>query len=334
MSYALAHEPSGDPAATGVPALGPGPVMATGPTVARIRLGAIMQRMRSQAGLSGEDAARAIGGSAPKISKIENGRNAVLTKDVTALLDLYQVTDAQVREEMLALAQLSREDDWYAPLSQNLTVNSRYLLALEAEASLLSVFEQGAVPALLQTDRYARAIAASLNPAGQTWRPADSRNWRGGLGIKVLARRRGLLKLPDPPRLWVLIQRAALTRSPSEDPAVLGSQLAELRTIATSREMQRRITIQIVPDSAGALLSAPGPFTMLKFGHPDVPSMVLTEAMTTIRSSTAPGELDHHRMIFNGLAIEAINPRDTPGVLDQIIGQLPGGSAPAGIPGR
>ena len=71
---------------------------------------------------------------------------------------------------MLALAELSREDDWYAPLSQELSVNSRYLLALEAEASLLSVFEQGAVPALLQTDRYARAVTASLNPGGQTWR--------------------------------------------------------------------------------------------------------------------------------------------------------------------
>ena len=308
--------------------------MAAGPTVARIRLGAFMQRMRSQAGLSGEDAARAIGGSAPKISKIENGRNAVLTKDVTALLDLYQVTDAQVREEMLALAELSREDDWYAPLSQELTVNSRYLLALEAEASLLSVFEQGAVPALLQTDRYARAVTASLNPGGQTWRRGGSHNWRGGLGIKVLARRRGLLKLPDPPRLWVLIQQAALTRSPSEDPAVLRNQLAELRTIAASREMQSRITIQIVPDRAGALLSAPGPFTMLKFGHPDVPGMVLTEAMTTIRSSTAPGELDHHKMIFNGLAIDAIKPRDTPGMLDQIIGQLPGGPAPAAATDR
>jgi transcriptional regulator with XRE-family HTH domain len=308
--------------------------MAAGPTVARIRLGAFMQRMRKQTGLSGEDAARAIGGSAPKISKIENGRNAVLTKDVTALLKLYKVTDPAVREEMLALAKLSREDDWYAPLSKEISVNSRYLLALEAEASLLSVFEQGAVPALLQTDRYARAVTASLNPGGQAWRAAGSRNWRGGLGIMVLARRRGLLKLPDPPQLWVLIQRAALTRSPSEDPAVLGNQLAELRNIATSREMQRRITIQIVPDSAGALLSAPGPFTMLKFSHPDVPSVVLTEAKTTIRSSTAPGELDHHRMIFNGLAVGAIKPRDTPEVLDQIIGQLPSGSAPAGIPGR
>jgi len=334
MSYAHAHEPSGDLAATGVQAPGPDPVMAAGPTVARIRIGAFMQRMRKQAALSGEDAARAIGGSAPKISKIENGRNAVLDKDVTALLDLYQVTDAQVREEMLALAKLSRQDDWYAPLSKKVTVNSRYLLALEAEASLLSVFEQGAVPTLLQTDRYARAVTASLNPGGQTWRPAGSRNWRGGLGIEVLARRRGLLKLPHSPRLWVLIQRAALTRSPSEDPAVLGNQLAELRRIATSREMQRRITIQIVPDSAGALLSAPGPFTVLKFGHPDVPSVVLTEAMTTIRSSTAPGELDHHKMIFNGLAIEAINPRETPDALDQIIGQLASGPASAGIPGR
>lgn len=330
MSYALVRAPSGDDSAPVVPAPGTGPVMPAGPTVARIRLGVFMRRQRDAAGLSGEDAARAIGGSAPKISRIEGGRSPVLDKDVRGLLDFYHVDDEQIREEMLALAGLSREDDWWAPLAtdRTLTVETRRLLGLEAEATLIEVYEPQAVPALLQTDAYARAAAAALNPGGQQWRRADNRNWRGGLGINVLARRRGLLKLAGPPQLWVLIQQSALTRPPSEDPSVLRGQLADLRAVAADPELRRRIIIQILPDTARTILSAPGPFEILKFDHPDVPNIVLTESMTTIRSTSAPGELDHFKMVFSGMAIDAIQPRDTPAVLDQIIAGLPAEPAP------
>ncbi len=338
MPYALANDAFEDPAAPASPESGPEPVMASGPTVARIRLGAGLRRMRAAADLTGEEAARAIHGSHPKISRIEGGKSPVRSEDVAALLDLYGVTDEAVRQEMLGLADLSREDDWWTPLSRQdprqLTVNTRYLLALEAEASLIFTYESQAIPVLLQTDAYARAAAASLTPNDRRWHRADDRRWRGGLGIRVLARRRGLLKLEEPPRVWVLIQQAALTRVPGNDPAVLRDQLIELREIAADQDRARNIAIQVVPDNVGSALSAPGPFTLLRFDHQDVPTVVLMESMTTIRSSTQPGEVDHYQVIFDRLAIEALQPRASVELLDQLIRQMTAEHDAADTPDR
>jgi len=318
MAYSLAHAASETPPA-GAQAPGADRVMAAGPTVARIRLGAALRRMREAARMDQDEAARAVRGSPPKISQIEGGMRSVRSEDVTALLRLYGITDPAVREEMLGLADLSREDDWYAPLSKQLTVGSRHLLALEAEASLIMLYDPQAVPALLQTDDYARAVAATLAPDDKRWRTAADRRWRGGLGIAVLARRRGVLRLPEPPRVWALIQQAALSRSPSSDPAVLRDQLIELRDLASGRVPGVKVALQIVPYDATAALAAPGPFSLLRYDHQDVPTMVLTEAMTTLRSSTAVGEVDHTQLAFDRLTIEALHPADSVELLGELI---------------
>src|SRR6266568_955310 len=239
MAYSLAHAAPETAPADALAAPGAGPVMAAGPTVARIRLGAALRRMRAAARLDQEPAARALGATQPKIARIEGGMSAVRTQDVAALLGLYDVTDAALREEMLGLADLSREDGWWAPLSRDLTVANRHLLDLEAEASQIRVYDSQAIPALLQTDAYARAAASALAPDDRRW--ADRRG-RGGLGTAALARRRGLLRLPDPPQVWALIQQAVLTRCPAANPAVLTGQLTELADLAAGSGSRRATT--------------------------------------------------------------------------------------------
>ncbi len=322
MTYSLAHAAHGTAPAKLPGAPGAGPVVAAGPTVARIRLGVALRRMREAARLDQEDAARALAATPPKISRIEGGMSPVRAHDVAALLDLYGATDRALREEMLGLADLSREDDWWAPLSRQLTVGNRHVLALEAEASLIMTYDSQAVPALLQTDAYARAAAAVLAADDRHWRTAE-RRWRGGLGIAVLARRRGLLRLPDPPRIWAVIQQAVLTRSPSSNPAVLTEQLTELRDLASGRGTAAQVTLQIVPHACTAALTAPGPFSLLRYDHQDVPTVVLTEAMTTLRSSTAAAEVDYTTLAFDRLAIEALDPPRSLALLDELIAQDP-----------
>jgi transcriptional regulator with XRE-family HTH domain len=300
--------------------------MAPGPTVAAMQLGVTLRRRREARQMTGADAARAIGGSPAKISRIEGGRTQVEQRDITRLLDLYGITEraaaadprlAELRAELLDLAELSCQDDSWTELSDLLPVPVRHLLALEAESSLITTYDQ-AVPPMVQTDAYARAAASALNP--------DSPRWRGGLGIRVLTRRRGVLKALAPPTYWALIQESALRRSPSADPAVMRGQLASLARQAA----ERKVTIQVVPDDTGMALNTPGPFSLLRFHHPDVPSVVLQEAMTTIRASWTPAEVDACHLIFNSLAAKALTPDASAALITRLLDELPPGPAPAG----
>jgi transcriptional regulator with XRE-family HTH domain len=290
-----------------------------------MQLGVTLQGLRKARKMTGGQAAAALGGSAAKISRIEGGRIQVEQRDITRLLDLYGITEraaaadqrlAELRAELLGLAELSCQDDYWTEMSDLLDVPVRHLLALEAESSLITTYDQ-AVPPLVQTDAYARAAASALNP--------DSPRWRGGLGIRVLTRRRGVLKALAPPTYWALIQESALRRSPSADPAVMRGQLASLARHAA----ERKITLQVVPDDTGMALNTPGPFTLLRFHHPDVPSVVLSEAMTTIRASWTPAEVDACHLVFNSMATKALTPVASAALITRLLDEMPPGPAPA-----
>jgi len=300
--------------------------MAPGPTVAAMQLGATLRRLREAGRMTGGQAARALDASPAKISRIESGKTQVEQRDMRTLLDLYGITEqaaaadrqlAELRDELLGLAELSCQDDYWTELSDLLPVPVRHLLALEAESSLITTYDQ-AVPPMVQTDAYARAAASALNP--------DSPRWRGGLGIRVLTRRRGVLKALAPPTYWALIQESALRRSPSADPAVMRGQLASLARHAA----ERKITIQVVPDDTGMALNTPGPFTLLRFHHPDVPSVVLQEAMTTIRASWTPAEVDACHLVFNSMATKALTPQDSAALITRLLDEMPPGPPPTG----
>ena len=74
-----------------------------GPTAVRMLLGARLRKLREAAGVSREDAGYAIRGSESKISRLELGRTGCKLRDVSDLLDLYQVSEDE-RATLLAMA--------------------------------------------------------------------------------------------------------------------------------------------------------------------------------------------------------------------------------------
>lgn len=275
--------------------------MTGGPIVARRLLGIELRQLRTAAGVDGLTAAGAIHASPSKISRIESGKTLVSRTDVAVLLALYGITREAAREDLLSLADQSRQPDWWSPLAEDLNVSDRHHLGLESEASLILAYEPQAIPVMLQTPRYARALV-DHDPA--------SLRWRGGLSAGALARRRGILYSPDPPRLWILIQYAALTRNPARDPQVLVDQLESLRGLLCNPSVRHRIVVWIVPDSAAAAVDAPGPFEVLRFSPGEIPPVVLREEMTFISSDERQSEVDKHTELFNRLAMQALAPAE------------------------
>src|ERR1700728_1265189 len=72
-------------------------------TVLRMLLGSQLRRLREAAGITPEQAGYEIRASRSKISRLENGRVRLKSRDMTDLLALYGVADEGLRSKFLAL---------------------------------------------------------------------------------------------------------------------------------------------------------------------------------------------------------------------------------------
>src|SRR5215475_6471394 len=195
----------------------------SGPTVARMMLGSHLRRFREAADVTPGRAAYMIRASRSKISRMENGRVGFKERDVADLLTLYGVTDEQKRADILALARHSNTPDWWSNYSDLLTEWFETYLGLEAAASVIRTFELQFVHGLFQTEAYARAVTL----LGHRATPAEEIDRRVSLRLK----RQDLLTVPDPPRVWSVIDEAALRR-PVGGRSVMRGQLRHLTQIA------------------------------------------------------------------------------------------------------
>jgi hypothetical protein len=184
---------------------------------------------------------------------------------------------------------------WFAPY-----------LGLEQAAEVIRCYEVQFVPGLLQTRDYARAvlqIEAGDNPDLDTEQQVD-----------VRMRRQQVLHRPRPPRLWAVIDEAALRR-PIGGAAVARTQLEHLIEMARLSQ----VSIQVTPFSSGGRAVARGPITMLRFPEAEMPDMVYLEQHATAVYLSKPAERLYYRNILNRLATEAPPSADTEAILRQIL---------------
>ncbi len=124
---------------------------------------------------------------------------------------------------------------WFAPY-----------LGLEQAAGIIRTYEVQFVPGLLQTPDYARAVLEI--GAGDT----------GELEVEQLVsvrmRRQQILRRPTPPRLWAVIDEAALRR-PIGGTSVARAQLRHLIEMARLSH----VNIQVAPLRAGSRAVSDGP---------------------------------------------------------------------------
>jgi len=112
------------------------------------RLASELRRLREAAGVSGEVAARKLGWSASKVSRIENARTCVSPEDAGKLLGLYRVPDETVRS-LTALAVRAWGE-------RDLAENARFSVAE------ILAWAPSSVPLILRTPDYHAAVLGTL----------------------------------------------------------------------------------------------------------------------------------------------------------------------------
>jgi transcriptional regulator with XRE-family HTH domain len=277
-----------------------------GPTVLRIVLGTQLRRLREARGISREDAGESIRASHAKISRLELGRVGYKDRDVADLLTLYGVLDENERADFLTLARQASTPGWWHRYGDVLPSWFETLIGLEEAASVIRTYEVQFVPGLLQTEDYARAVTRLGHPR------ASAVEIERRVALRMA--RQQLLTAPEAPRVWAVMDEAALRRALGGG-EVMRAQLEHLIETAALPN----VTLQIAPFSVGGLAAAGGPVTILRFQEPDLPDIVYLEQLTSALYLDKADDVDNYLAVMDRLCAEAEPPGRTARFLREIL---------------
>ncbi|MDW4906455.1 helix-turn-helix transcriptional regulator [Streptomyces sp. ADMS] len=280
--------------------------MQYGPAVRRRKLGSELRALRARAGLTSGEAARLVGWHQSKVSRIETGTSGVKPADVRLLLDAYEVPGGESRDLLLVLA--GAEDGgrhhWWHAYRGVLPPTYRDFISLESQASTMRTLETSAVPGLLQTPEYARAMTrAAVDGLEET---------RLDALVEVRLARQDVLRSDPPLTLRAVLDEAVLRREVG-GPEVMARQLERLMEAA----LLPQVRLQILPFAAGAYIGITGPFVIFSFPTiSDLDVVVLDQMMSSLYLERKE-DLQAYSEAFNTLQIHALSPEDS---LDFIAG--------------
>jgi hypothetical protein len=280
-----------------------------GPTVRRMLLGAQLRRLRTEAGISPEDAGEAIRASAWKIYRLENGQVGFKERDIADLVARYGITDPVEIASFVAMAREANQPGWWTPYSDLLPQWFRAYMDLEAVAAQIRTYEGQFVPGLLQTEAYMRALMrATLR---------DNRPEEVDRRVTVRLTRQRLLTQDPKPLLWAVVDEAALRR-PVGDIKVLRAQLERLIEVTTLP----KVSLQVLPFSAGAHAAMVGAFSILRFADEDLPDVVYLEHATSATYLDRPEDVEAYAHIMSSIGVHGSPPEQTVEFLRQLLHEL------------
>jgi transcriptional regulator with XRE-family HTH domain len=282
------------------------PSGAGGPTVLRILLGAQLRRLREAKQITLGEAGEVIRASHSKMSRLETGRVGFKDRDITDLLTFYGVSDEEEREALRSLARRANAPGWWHDYSDVLPSWFEAYVGLEEVATQIRAYQVQFVPGLFQTPDYARAVAL-LGHGGAPDKEIDQR-------VALRMARQAVLTKEEPPNVWVVLDEAILRR-PIGTPDVMRTQLKQLLSAAE----RPNVTIQIIPFRAGGHAAAGGPFSILRFGEPDLPDVVYLEQLTSALYLDKPETVDSYLMVMERLCLEAMTPADSQNTIKAIM---------------
>ena len=263
-------------------------------------VGGALRRYRENVGYSLEDAARILECDRSKISRIETGQRGIRPKELRELMAEYGVP-ASEQLALVAIASRGGQHSWWHPYAG--VWSDAYLdyVIMESAASEIMAYEAQLIPDLLQTDDYARAIAAA-EPGYQTDQQRED-----AVAAKAV-RRQVVLDGRAPARLGVILGEGALHQAVG-GPDVLAGQITHLVKLAADYPA---VTIQVLPFSAGAHAAAgSGSLAILRF--PDAPSLgvVYLEALSGGVYLEDQADVARYVRAFALLRAAALSPADS-----------------------
>jgi len=277
-----------------------------GPTVRRMLVGAQLRRLRTEQGISREQAGEAIRASEWKIHRLENGQVGFKDRDIVDLLALYGVTDPGEVVEFVILAREANAPGWWHHYGDLLPQWFRAYVDLESAAALIRTYEGQFVPGLLQTEDYMRAVVGDA-PLEDSHDEAERR-------VALRLGRQTLLERAEAPRLWAVVDEAALRR-PVGGREVMRAQLERL----IEATKLPNVILQVLPFAAGAHPAMVGAFSVLRFADQELPDVVYVEHLTSALYLSKQEDVDQYLHVMESICVRSAAPNETVEIVGRVL---------------
>jgi transcriptional regulator with XRE-family HTH domain len=228
----------------------------------RRRLRVELKRLRTEAGITQRDVAKALYWSPSKVIRIESGQVGITVTDLRALAGLYGLADEGQLAALTEMAQGSKRQP-FVGYRDVLSADTIKYYGYEASAKLIRQVSSLLLPGLLQVEEYTRAVLATASATSdeEVDRIVESRRDR-----------QDLLERENRPHLFMILGEAVL-RQAVGGVEVMKNQLNHLVELNDSGIA----AIRVLPFELGAHDGLRGPYVHMEF--PDVadPDVVFLE---------------------------------------------------------
>lgn len=276
------------------------------PAIARKELGKILRDLRSRHDLGLEAVGAATDLSPGFLSRVERGLRGLGDDTAERLSDFYKLPQRS-RDQVRQLAQLARAKTWWE--KGMMPPATREYVGFEQAATAIMSYGS-IVPGLLQTRAYCEAMVggtASEDPDGLL-----------AITIEQRLRRQEVLNRSEPPWLWIILDESVLHRTIGS-PTIMRDQLSALATASN----RARLSIRILPFSAGAHPGMDSRFTMISTRRHHAPELVTVEGLSGARNLTKAEDLARYTEAWQELSALALPEPETRILLAQRIQEAP-----------
>jgi transcriptional regulator with XRE-family HTH domain len=236
------------------------------PTVGQMVLGMRLRDLREKAGVSYDQAARALHVNQTTVRRMEKAEVGLKVLYVEKLLQTYGVTEQSEIDTFVSLVRQANQPGWWHRYRDVLPEWFSAFVSLESESEVIRAYEPHYVPGLLQTESYARAVLR----AGMPQAPEEEIRRQVSLRLE----RQAVLERDEPPMLWVVMDETVLRRSLGGS-EVMREQIDRLIQ-ATEHP---RIRLQVMPFSVGPHPAMYGPFHLFRFPIDELPDVACAESL-------------------------------------------------------
>ncbi|MFJ9006526.1 helix-turn-helix domain-containing protein [Streptomyces canus] len=277
------------------------------PTARQLRLAVELRRLREAAGLTNRQAADLLGVSTAQISQIEYGLAGVSEKRLRRIAANYACAEAELIEALVAMAN-DRTQGWWEAYRGTLPAAYLDLAELDHHATFRHDVAVIHVPGLFQTEDYARALFAYMNPEI----PADEVELR----VEHRMKRRVVVEGPAPMPYETVIHEAAL-RINVAGRTPMRTQLTRILEMSEADHVTVRVIPFAVDDFAGA------GSTLVHLGGA-VPRLdtVVRDAPHGTAFLDAEAQLEHFRRLFRRVKKDTLPPEQSRDFIHQLAKEL------------
>jgi len=222
-------------------------------------LGQRLRTLREANGMTLDYVAEYMQRNPGTMSRFETAQYPIRRVDVLALLDLYGVSDPQVRRGLIQLSEALWQKGWWDGYADDAAGWFIDYVWIESQASRILLFDNTLLPGLLQTAEYAEATLRAAEP-GATDEYVER-------GVELRMNRQQVLDNDIPTCLQVVLDESLLHRCVGGH-SVMYTQLHHLLKCADRLNVQ----LQVLPFNVGAHASPTGTFKIfcLDEPYPDV----------------------------------------------------------------